>query len=95
MKYSGPLGVRRPLGVGPLSSIDDKWVSQQLQRRAPQEMSREEFIRRCQESDSSEEWARNFAAAFIGEEAAQQIPEEQIRQSSKSFCEGLADFFGF
>lgn len=88
--YSGLLGFTRPLGIGPLVSQGTSGIPQE---RA--ELSREEFIRRCKKSENSEEWARNLASAFIGEEEAERIPAEQIEQSSEDFCEGLADFFGY
>lgn len=89
VKFEGPLGFPRLTGVGP-------FVNRQLAaaQQAQPELSREEFIRRCQQSESSERFARNFAAAFIGEENVDRLPIESLQEAEEDFCEGLADFFG-
>lgn len=93
MKYSGPLGVSRPLGIAPLATLD---VAQEAAIVGDEaSMARQEFIENCQQSESSEKFVRNYAAAFVGEDTAQEIPTDQIRESSKPFCEGVADFLGF
>lgn len=92
MKYRGPFGLPRLTGIGPFAQLAAAQEPQQIGDQT--ELSREEFIEMCKESESSENFARNFAAAFIGEENVDRIPVESLERAEEDFCEGLASFFG-
>lgn len=86
MKYSGPLGIPRLTGVGPLVSQESEDGQLGAVPIPEDDEGEDEFISRCMES----EWAEEYADGII--EAYDMPDSEEARDRIKQkACVGLLD----
>lgn len=87
--YEGPLGMRRPFGIGPMTKrrFDLSQVS----------TTREEFVEKCMEGRAAKSFSEDFIRSIVDdEETARDIIEGKADEELKrNWCEGLADTLGF